>query len=190
VIIKKSDLRFRQTILEVLKGGGVAILLCDTIYGIVGISPESEERIRDIKGRERNKPFILLIPDAGWLPRFTSTELPQTLQHIWPAKLTMILPHRKGGTLALRVPEDSSLRSIVKDLDRPLVSTSVNRGGEPPLNRIDEIIAEFESDVDLIVDSGDHEGGIPSTIVDVTTTPYRILRQGAVKIDEFPDSDR
>jgi len=155
---------------------------CDTIYGILGIGSRTENRVRKIKGRTGEKPFLYLIPDASWLPRFTSLPLPQALEGYWPGPLTMIFPSKWGGTTALRVPQDAFLRKLTRELGDPILSTSVNREGKPPLSRIKSIIRSFEKAVDLIVDSGDQANAVPSTILDLTREPYRIVRKGAVDL--------
>jgi len=163
-----------------LAGGGVAIMPCDTIYGIVGAAPESEARIRELKGRGE-KSFLQLIPSAAWLPRFTAQALPPQLAAYWPGPLTVIFPSGPS-TVALRVPADPLLRGLLERLERPLYSTSVNAGGQPPLWRIQDILQDFEQRVDLVVDAGDLPGRLPSTIVDVTARPFRILRRGALEL--------
>ena len=160
-------------------------MMCDTIYGLVGIHPDSHRRIADLKEREAGKPFLVLIPDTGWLRRFTEEELPAALRGYWPGPLTLIFKSRDGGTIALRVPEDDLLRNLMRLLRKPLISTSANRSGEPPARRIDEIAGMFEAEVDLIVDSGDQEEGNPSTILDLTTAPFRLVRQGQLDIPEW-----
>jgi L-threonylcarbamoyladenylate synthase len=179
-----TDPALPSRLLEVLAGGGVVIMPCDTIYGIVGVAPASEERIRALKGREQ-KSFLQLIASADWLSRFSDLELPQGLSTFWPGPLTLIVPARgSSGTVALRVPDDPLLRELLQELDRPLYSTSVNRSGEPALWRIEDIAAAFESSLDLLVDAGDLEGRLPSTILDLTSSPIRILRQGALQVPQ------
>jgi L-threonylcarbamoyladenylate synthase len=190
VVIKKPDPRSSDTTYNVLSAGGVAILLCDTIYGIVGISPQTDRRISAIKNRSVRKPFLSLIHDVSWLSRFTDLPLPSSLRECWPGRLTLIFPDKRGGTVGLRVPEDANLRDLLKRLNAPLNSTSVNLEGEPPLSRIGEITDRFEDQVDLIVDSGDVEGALPSTVLDITETPFRVIRQGAVDVSEIIQEDR
>jgi len=69
-------------------------------------------------------------------------------------------------------------------LGRALFSTNVNASGKPPLWRISDILSAFESRVALVVTAGDRPEGIPSTILDITERPYRLLRRGAVEIPE------
>jgi L-threonylcarbamoyladenylate synthase len=177
-----TDPALPSRLTQVLADEGVVVMPCDTIYGIVGIAPASEARIRAIKGREQ-KSFLQLIVSAEWLNRFSDLELPEALTALWPGPLTLILPARSSpATVALRVPDDSLLRELMQELDRPLFSTSVNRSGEQPLWRIADIAEAFESSVDLLVDAGDLQDRLPSTILDVTSRPYRILRQGALEV--------
>ncbi len=161
---------------------------CDTIYGLVGVAPDTEERIARIKGRPGEKGFLWLIGSAGWLPRFTDAALPPPLAGYWPGPLTLIFPRRGGGRIALRVPRDPLLAGLLRRLNRPLVSTSVNRSGQASLWRIGEIAAEFGAEVDLVVDAGDQEGRMPSTVVDLSTQPWRLVRPGAARLplDIFP----
>ncbi len=192
-VASSADPGLLRRLVAILRRGGVVVLPCDTIYGLVGVAPDSEERIREIKGRGEGKAFLWLIASARWLPRFTDMALPPALAGYWPGPLTLIFPrrhgdHRGGGTVALRVPRDPLLADLLRRLRRPLASTSVNRSGQVPLGRIGEIVAQFEAEVDLIVDAGDLEGRLPSTIADLSVRPWRVVRQGAVRLpdDLFP----
>lgn len=176
MVIKRSDPGSIETIYRVLSDGGVAIMLCDTIYGILGVSPQTDRRITAIKGRDSKKPLLSLISDVSWLERFTEMPIPGPLREYWPGPLTLIFPSREGGTVGLRVPEDVYLRELVERLDSPVNSTSVNREREPPMHKIHEIICHFEHLVDLIVDSGDSEDSLPSTILDLTAIPFKLVR--------------
>ncbi len=160
----------------------MAIIPCDTIYGIVGVDPEAEHRIRALKGRGEDRPFLRLVADASWVRALTGADAPARLARYWPGPLTLVLPLSAGGTLALRVPAAAWLRELVAGLGRPLLSTSVNRSGHPSLWRVSDIEAEFGRDVDMVLDGGDLPDAQPSTIVDATVRPYRVLRQGALVV--------
>ncbi len=165
-----------------LSRGGVAIIPCDTMYGIVGLAPDTDARIRSIKGRGEEKPFLQLIAGVSWVSRLSDTPIPPALARYWPGPLTLVFPARGGGTVALRLPDSAFLQRLLAELGRPLYSTSVNRTGEKPLFDIAVITKEFERDVDLIYDAGSLLPGPGSTLVDVTRKPYRVLREGAVKV--------
>ncbi len=166
---------------ELLGNGGVAVVPCDTIYGIVGIAPDTEARIRAIKGRGEDKPFLQLVADSAGASRFASPAPPRLAKY-WPGPLTVILPAHIGGTIALRVPSSEFLRGLIQSIGRPLYSTSVNRAGQASLWRIGEIVEAFESAVDLVLDAGDLPGATPSTLIDATSRPFRVVRQGSLVV--------
>jgi L-threonylcarbamoyladenylate synthase len=182
MVFAAADPASMHTLTALLARGGVAIVPCDTIYGIVGIDPEADARIRGLKGRDDGKPFLRLAADASWAWKLTGRAAPDHLARHWPGPLTLVLPAKSGGTLALRVPAAAWLRDLIAGLGKPLLSTSVNRAGSPALWRVADIIAEFGSEVDLVLDGGDLPNAEPSTIVDASSRPFRILRQGAFRV--------
>jgi len=171
-----------RLLVKALSRGDVAIIPCDTMYGIVGIAPETEARMRRLKGREETKPFIQLIAQASWVGMLSDVPLPPILSRYWPGPLTLVFPAREGGTVALRLPDSQFLRSLIEAVGRPLFSTSVNKAGKSPIFAVAAIRREFENEVDLIYDAGDLPPGPPSTLVDLTSRPYRVLRPGALFI--------
>lgn len=166
---------------DVLSEGGVAIMLCDTIYGFIGRAPETDGRIRTIKGRGERNPFLRLVSSVEEAASLADGPLDPRVTALWPAPLTVVL-RAPEGTVAVRLPDDPFLRGVIATLGSPIFSTSVNRSGRPPMSNIAEIIGEFERDVDLIVNAGDRPGGVASTILDVSKTPYRVLRKGAFEV--------
>ena len=181
MVKKKSDPEVKSKILAVLRRGGIVIMPCDTIYGIVGRCSDTEEKIRKCKGREL-KPFIRLIPNAEAAALYTDQLPPRQILSLWPGPLTLVTAHSGGGTIALRVPDDPLLNDILKDLKEHLFSTSVNITGKEALWKIRDIIETFNDKVDMIIDGGDLKGNKPSTVLDVTKKPYKILRQGIYRI--------
>ena len=178
MLVPKSEDSF-NLLVKVLSNGEPAIMACDTIYGFVGRVPDSEQRIRDIKGREETKPFLQLISDTRML-RVLGFQVPQPRWlELWPGPFTFVLEGSDDRTIAFRIPEDDRLRRLLNHLDAPLYSTSVNRAKFPPMESPAEMNAEFGSEVPVIEDSGRYSGRLPSTLVDLTVHPARILRQGA-----------
>jgi L-threonylcarbamoyladenylate synthase len=169
-------------LVEVLVSGGVAIAPGDTIYGLIGAAPGSEDRIRRIKGRGEDKPFLQVLPDQSWVARVSDMPVPPRLARYWPGPLTMVFSARGGGTVALRVPDSEFLRKLLYAVNVPLFSTSVNRAGRPALASLEEMRREFENEVDLIYDAGTAPSGVPSTLVDISVRPFRVLREGALRL--------
>lgn len=181
MVLRQGDPLVSRQLLGVLSAGEVAIVLCDTIYGFVGKAPDTERKIRMIKGRGEENPFLLLAGAVEQVEGLSNAPLDPRVTALWPGPLTVVM-NAPEGTVAVRLPDDPFLTEIVRSLGQPIYSTSVNRSGNPPMHLIAEIIREFESEVDLIVDAGDQPAGLPSTILDVTNRPYRVLRQGEFEV--------
>lgn len=191
----KSDENI-DSIVEILKSGGVAVVPTDTVYGFSGIVDlagnlafNTDVKIRKIKGRDEKKPLIQLISKPEEVYLFTDKKIPENIIKFWPGPLTVIVPVKDGSplgekcpTVAFRCPGDEWLRTVIERCGAPLYSTSVNRSGSPVLETFDEIKAEFEEEADVIVDDGDKKGSLPSTLILLEEDGFKILRQGAVKI--------
>ena len=204
MIIKKEDPESGKLTVEILKKGGIVIIPTDTVYGFSGISSlgagldfsdvgasnNPDYKIRAIKGRAETKPFIQLISSAEDLALYTDDKIPSSLLNKWPGALTIIV-HLKPSlplsktlpTVAFRCPGDLWLRQIIKECGSPIYSTSVNKSGEPVLDRVEDIEKVFGTRVDLIVDDGDKKGALPSTLVSFENGEIKVLRQGSVRLD-------
>ena len=183
-IITYNDRSTVVSLAACLEGGGIAIVPGDTIYGIFGRVPDSETRIRDIKGRSEKKPFIELLPSGAAVQGHLRKEIDPRIIDLWPAALTVVLDRGKEETVAVRVPDDPFLLRVLRTCESPLYSTSVNRAGQTPLWRASDIIESFSVLVDLFVDGGNRQRGEPSTILDATTRPYRVIRQGSFLVPQ------
>ena len=182
MVDRAADPESFHRLVAILSRGGVAIVPCDTLYGIVGLAPETDGKIRRIKGRGEDKPFLQLIGSSSWVSRLSDISVPASLARYWPGPLTLVFPARGGGSVALRYPDSPFLKRLLETLDTPLYSSSVNRSGGQPLTDVAAMVKEFNRDVDLIYDAGDFPSGPPSTLIDVTRRPFQILRAGAVDV--------
>ena len=185
MIVKKNDDKSIDILVSALQNGEVVIIPTDTVYGFSGIVDEkkfTDSKIRKIKGREENKPFIQLISSPDEIFKYTNDSIPQKLLDCWPGALTLIVNDKKGGTTAFRCPGDNWLREIIEKVGFPLYSTSVNKSGFPILECEKEIISVFGSEVSVIVLDGDKKNALPSTLVKVENDTYSVIRQGTVKV--------
>jgi L-threonylcarbamoyladenylate synthase len=179
---------------RVLISGGVVALPTETFYALA-VNPfdaQALTRLFSLKERPASKPVLVLVGDPAMLPQVAG-EVPaagaRLLARFWPGPLTLILPAREGlpelltgdtGTIGVRVPRQAVTCRLLISLGLPLTGTSANRSGAPPLVKAAEVAREFGDRVDLILDAGPCPGGPPSTIVDVTSIPPRLVRAGAV----------
>jgi L-threonylcarbamoyladenylate synthase len=182
---------------DLFHAGKIFIYPTDTIYGIGG-NPFDENvvrRIADIKGRNEKKQFIWMLSDFENLMNYvevTSEIYLDFLQKIWPAPVTVILNLNdrtkeitNQDTIAVRIPQNDFCLKLLKEISRPLISTSVNRTGENPLNEIDKIVNNFLPDVDAIIFYSETTEKISSTIIDLTSKQPKLVREGSIKFVEL-----
>ena len=171
-------------ITSLLMNEEIVILPCDTIYGICGKAPQTSPQIAEIKGRNPEKPFLMLIKSESQIKEFSDFEIPKEILNFWPGALTLIIPGRDNNSYGFRIPDNEFLQNILGLINFPLYSTSVNRESQEPLNDIEKIISDFENQVSLIVEGRKNEKAQASTILNLCTGPFKILRQGDVIIPQ------
>jgi L-threonylcarbamoyladenylate synthase len=184
-----DDPRARELALGVLSRGGVAVLPTDTLFGFSArlSAEEAVRRISAAKGAPNDRRYILLASSVEMVGRFVRSfgcATRDAMAQVWPAPLSVILPSGPacpawvGPTVAIRVPALEPLRALIERLGEPIVSTSVNRAGEAPLEDAHAIRSEFGSEVDVIVLGAAHDGAA-STIVDLCGSSPRVVRRGS-----------
>lgn len=184
---------FDGQIAELLTNGAVGFMPSDTIYGLscLAFNEAAVKRLHKIKERDEHKPFIILISDVNMLDLLSIKQNEvEVAKRYWPSALTIICeaPGAKpwlnlgARTLAVRLPANDELRMLI-DKTGPLVSTSANKQGTEPVKSIDEAKKTFGEEIDFYVNKGKITGEA-STIVKPVDGRLRIIRRGAVKIDE------
>ena len=193
-IVKLSPENFNEVVsrtAKLLKEGGVVVLPSDTVYGIAADfkNEAAKRRIFEIKKRPEEKilpVFVSSLEMAEELRPIANEKVREILKKFWPGKLTAVLTSRQEP--GLRVPGNTFILSLIEALGGPLAETSANIYGSPHHTKIDELIAELQFSFpqpDLIVDAGDLPDSLPSTVVDFTVDPPKILREGAVSEEEL-----
>ncbi len=188
---QNSDIRRASS---ALAEGGIAIYPTETFYALGG-DPGNEavvNRIFVLKGRNFSKPLPLIASDRSAILRVVS-QWPAAAERLagafWPGPLSVLLPaapsvspllHAHTGRLAVRISPHPVAASLADGLGGLIISTSANLSGEPACRRLDEIPAALLHGVDAVVPWGELGGQLPSTIVDLTETPPRLVRQGAI----------
>jgi len=181
---------------DVVLAGGVIAYPTDTFYGL-GADPGNREAVRKvfaIKGRNAGQPILLLLHDrsevVAWVSSVSSSA-EGLMARYWPGPLTLVFPAAAhvlpeltggGGTIGLRVPGNRLTTDLLRHLGTALTGTSANRSGGRDLRTANEVMREVGDHVDLVLDGGAAAGDRPSTIVDVTIEPPRIIRQGIINI--------
>lgn len=176
---------------ELFSTGGVFIYPTDTIYGIGGnpFDKQVRSRIVGLKNRSDAKKFIFLIANTGLINEYAnvSEKRINILKKIWPAPVTVILNLKmkyadelNQETAAFRIPANKFCIKLLEQTKLPLISTSVNTEGEPPLTNINSIIKKYSNQVDAVFYSNQETGEIASTIIDITGNEPKLIRQGII----------
>jgi L-threonylcarbamoyladenylate synthase len=185
----------------VLKGNGIIAVPTETFYALA-VNPFQAEglaRLFALKDRTPEKPVLVLVAGVDMLSQVVR-EIPEAgnrlMARFWPGPLSIIfpsLPHLPRlltggtGTIAVRQPRQALTCRLIAALGFPITGTSANRAGCRPLVRADEVAREFGDHLDLILAAGPCPGGLPSTIVDVTNSPARLVRAGAIPSAEVAE---
>ena len=179
---------------QVLAAGGVVALPTETFYGLAADSANADalRRVNALKGKDAVSPLLLLlgsVEQVQGVARSLPPEFDRLAKRFWPGPLTLLVPaaeHLDGslvgeqGAVAVRVPGLSVTRRIAAALGRPICGPSANRHGEPPCRTAVEVAEIFDDQLDLLLDGGPTTGGAPSTLLDLTADPPRVLREGLV----------
>ncbi|MCM1120165.1 MAG: L-threonylcarbamoyladenylate synthase [bacterium] len=182
---------------EVLRRGGLVAFPTETVYGLGGdaLNPESSRKIYAAKGRPSDNPLIVHIArmdDLDNIVRRVPQEAVCLAEAFWPGPLTMILPKADNvpdettgglGTVAVRMPAHPVARRLISCGGGYVAAPSANLSGRPSPTAAKYVIEDMEGHVDIIIDGGEGDIGLESTIVDLTVSPPQLLRPGYITQD-------
>src|SRR5256712_6936090 len=190
--ISKSSLREAG---EVVRSGGVIAFPTETFYGL-GVDPfnvPAVQRLYNLKGRSpQTSPILVLIRSRHELQALVLEITPaaeRLMQACWPGPLTLVFRAAVAvpsvltagtGTIGVRLSAYPDVQRVLEMMGGPLTGTSANRTGQPPATTAEEVERAFGADIDLIVNGGPTPGGLPSTVLDTTVSPPRLIREGCV----------
>lgn len=188
-----SDERIKE-VAEILKNGGIVAIPTETVYGLAGnaLSEESAEKIFKAKGRPSDNPFIVHISELSeWDELVENIPEParELAEKFWPGPLTIILPKSdkipltvSGGlpTVGVRMPSDKIARAIIKECGFPLAAPSANTSGKPSPTKASHVVDDLFGKIDAIVDGGESDVGVESTVISLAVSPPRLFRPGGI----------
>ena len=183
-----------QNAAAILRAGGLVAVPTETVYGLAADATQEKavQANYDAKGRPETKPLNVLVDGMG-LAETVCRDIPadayKLAQAFWPGPLTMILwgngtlppiVPAGGETQGVRCPDHPDTLAVIRALGRPLACPSANLSGQPSPKSAEDVLAQLGGRIDALLDGGPCSVGVESTILDLTTTPYRILRQGGL----------
>lgn len=186
----------------IMRGGGLIAVPTETVYGLAGngLDEKAVAEIYEVKGRPEVKPMSLMVHDAASMERYCENVPPQAYtlaKKFWPGPLTIVMKAkpcvpeivRAGGeTVGLRCPDHPLTLELLEKSGVPFAAPSANPSGEPSPKNANSVLKYFDGKIDAVLDGGECGIGCESTLIDLSRTPYRILRQGALPADEIADA--
>lgn len=185
------------TAVALLRGGGLVALPTETVYGLAAdaTNPDAIRAVFRAKGRPANHPLIVHLAAAEQLSDWVA-DVPemawQLASAFWPGPLTLVLPAAQtvsrlvtGGqeTVALRVPANAVIQTVLRQFGRGLAAPSANPFGQISATTAAHVRTHLAGRIGAVVDGGPCLVGIESTIVDLTAEHPRVLRPGAITVE-------
>ena len=184
---------------DALRRGELIGLPTETVYGLAAdaTNDTAVRRVFTVKGRPDTHPLIVHVAEPADLADLTDEVSPLTralTTTFWPGPLTIIVRANQnvsrlvtGGrdTVAVRCPAHNAARAVIRALGRPVAAPSANRFGAVSPTTASHVVADLGSDIDIVLDGGECDVGLESTIVDCTTGHYEVLRPGAVTVEQL-----
>ena len=182
--------------ISILKDGGLIAYPTESFYalGVMATDEEAVLRLFRLKKRPPEKPLPVIVGDIETLETIVKSIPDQAMTLIekyWPGPLNIIFEANDhipltltGGSqkIAVRIPGDKTAFNLARVSKLPITATSANPSALPPAKNANEVKNYFDGEIDLIIDNGETPGGKPSTIVDATAVPFRVLREGSIRL--------
>ncbi|MDI6753801.1 MAG: L-threonylcarbamoyladenylate synthase [Thermodesulfobacteriota bacterium] len=199
VEILKADSRGIIKASRVILQGGVVAFPTETFYGLGAdaLDIKALQKIFQIKGREENKPLLLLVGDRTWVPGLVKN-IPSAaeplIKKFWPGPLTLVFDASEHlppiltantGKVGLRVSSHPVAQALVQAVGRAITGTSANLSGQPSSSLSSEVFQALGTQVEAILNGGKTAGGLGSTVLDVSGFLPKIIRQGVVSPAEL-----
>lgn len=173
---------------NLLLDGEIIIYSTDTLYGF-GVDATNTDAINKINViKERKQPYSIIVSSLEMLKKYSiiNMELENKFKNIFPGPYTVIVERKKSNlsslvslnleTVGIRIPNNQFVLDIVRKINRPIITTSINTHGKPSMNNINQISRKY-SEINIFSDNIKRESK-GSTIIDFSSKPYKIIRQG------------
>lgn len=184
---------------KLIKAGQLVAVPTETVYGLAcnGLDERAVADIYEVKGRTPIKPLSLMVGGAEDMERYC-LDIPAAAYTLakkyWPGPLTIVLKAKNsvpeivragGSTVGLRCPDHPMTQELLKLSDLPFAAPSANPSGQPSPKNADKVMEYFDGKIAAVLDGGDCGIGKESTLIDMSSTPYKVLRESALSCKEL-----
>ena len=183
----------------VIRGGGLVVFPTETVYGLAAnaFDVKAVRKVFEAKSRSFSSPLPVQVGDRASIEEVAvdpSDDATRLADRFMPGPITLILRRNPaisdivtagGETIAVRIPDNVVAIALLREFGGPIVATSANVSGQQEPRDAAEAIKQIGASVDVVLDAGPTRYGEPSTVVDTTVTPPRVVRQGALSADEI-----
>lgn len=192
--ILRADAEGIKKASAIILNGGLVVFPTETFYalGADAFNEQALRRIFEIKGREENKPLLLILAQVDWLAPLVKRIPPlarQLMDRFWPGPLTLVFEAQthlsrlitgNTGKVGLRISSNFWAQTLVHTVGKPITGTSANLSGKPSPSAVAEVIEVLGNMVDAILDGGKTAGGLGSTVLDISEPSPVLIREGAI----------
>lgn len=191
-----SDAEILDRAAAILRSGGLVAFPTETVYGLGAnaLDAEAAKKIYTAKGRPSDNPLIIHIANVADADKYCYTnELYECLaERFLPGPLTVILKKRDvipltvtGGldTVAVRLPSDPTARELIRRAGIPIAAPSANRSGKPSPTKAEHVLEDMDGRIEMIIDGGECQIGLESTIVSISDDHLNLLRPGGITVE-------
>lgn len=184
---------------DAIRRGELVIFPTETVYGLAAdaLSEDAIRLVFDAKGRDEGNPLPVQVAGVEQLAMVTSS-VPDSARALaakyWPGPLTIVLPKNDSlsdlvtagrPNVGVRVPDHKVALALLRELGSPIIASSANISGNPAPTTAQSAIDQVGEGAAIVLDAGECRIGVASTVVDLSTTPPRILRSGVITDDEI-----
>jgi L-threonylcarbamoyladenylate synthase len=184
---------------DLLRAGHVVALPTETVYGLAAnaLDAAAVARIYEIKGRPAHNPIIVHVASVEMAKRCVSqwpALADKLARAFWPGPLTLVLPRKKeipdivtagGETVGVRWPSHPFIQEVICSCDFPLAAPSANLSNRISPTNAEHVVGQLGGKIPLVVDGGQSQVGLESTVLDLTAKPPRLLRPGMIQEDSL-----
>ena len=182
---------------QLIRSGEVVGMPTETVYGLAAnaLDPAAAARIYKAKGRPSDNPLIVHIADYAMIDRLVAGKpllADRLAEAFWPGPLTMIFPKSElvpfattGGldTVAVRMPSHPAAQALIRESGLPLAAPSANLSGRPSPTKASHVLHDMDGRIPLILDGGECQVGVESTVIAVGEESVRLLRPGGITVE-------